>query len=446
SGAEALEMLARHDEVAVILLDVVMETDDAGLRVVRAIRKDMSNRAVRIILRTGQPGQAPEREVILGYDINDYKGKTELTAQKLFTTAIAALRSYDDIMAIEAGRRELERLLDIERANQALRLENERMAAAKAEAEAIAKAKSDFVAMVSHEVRTPMNGIIGMSRLLQDEPTPEERQEYAGIILRSGEALLTILNDLLDSAKLEAGRLELENIDLDPVEVVEESLALMASRAAEKGLALASFIAPDVPGRVSGDPTRLRQVVINLVGNAIKFTEQGSVTVSVERVPVEPGAIGLRIGVHDTGIGISPEAQGRLFKEYAQADASTARKFGGTGLGLAICKRLCEMMGGSIGVDSVPGEGSTFWFTVLLGETTPCKRPVPAAPPAVLLIEPLARIREILARRLSGWGCVVTAVAAPQPAVGAARVLLSMRVADWRGALASLSAAGATVA
>ena len=233
-------------------------------------------------------------------------------------------------------------------------------AEARRRAEEAARVKSDFLAMMSHEIRTPMNGIIGMVRLLLDRPLGREEREHGEMILYSAEALMTILNDILDFSKLEAGKMKIERVAFDLPKLVASVVELMRSRATEKRIALAIRLEDRVPTHVFGDPTRLRQVLLNLVGNAVKFTEHGAVTISVRCPGPEAAVAAVSFAVQDTGIGIANDDQTRLFQDFAQSDASIARRFGGTGLGLAISKRLVEMMGGNISVESLLGEGSTF--------------------------------------------------------------------------------------
>ena len=325
--------------------------------------------------------------------------------------------------------------------NQALAVATSQAEQLTREAQAAARAKAEFLANMSHEIRSPLNAIIGMSELLLETPLSLQQRDFAGTVRTSSDSLLALLNDILDFSKIESGQLELEQASFHLRDCIESALDIAARPAGQKGFDLLCRISEDVPDLLVGDITRLRQVMINLVGNAVKFTEHGEVLLSCEPRVNATGGRCLHVSVRDTGIGIPDESRNRLFKSFSQVEASTARKYGGSGLGLMICQRIVELMGGRIWVDSIMGQGSDFQFEIPLnpaGAPQPTAQSTPElAGQRILIVEDNANQRQILAEQIGRWGMI------PLLASSAAEALaLLTREAPPAGALIDLQLAG----
>jgi len=348
------------------------------------------HRAYRRIYETGKPNRS------LQYEITTKSGQRR------------CLESSISLMHDEQGRAVAFRGVarDITQ-RKAVQLE---LARAKEKAEEATRAKSEFLANMSHEIRTPMNGIMGMYNLLQGTPLTAEQADFVETGQRSAGALLAVINDILDFSKMEAGKLEIESIDFDLRKTIDDLVATPARQAHEKGLELVYKIDHEVPSLLMGDPGRLRQAVVNLMSNAVKFTIEGEVALFVSLQEETRSKVAIRFTFKDTGIGIAKVDQARLFKSFQQVDSSTTRRFGGTGLGLAITKRLVELMGGRMGVESKPGQGSTFWFTAVFEKTAQVEPVSPIAPETVrqkriLIVDDNKTNLDILEGYLKLWGC-----------------------------------------
>lgn len=387
SAAQAKEILQRRSDFAAVLLDVVMESDDAGLRLVEYIRQALGNYRLRIILRTGQPGYAPERRVVKDYDINDYLMKADATQARLTVSVTTAIRGYFDILKAES--------LAVQ-----VRL-----------SEQASIAKTQFLAHMSHEIRTPLSGVVGIVSLLAETSLTDEQQVLINDLQLAADALLGVVNDVLDVAKIEAGKLELHLQTFRPQLLINKVAAVFSASLQRKHIDFR--IQSSLPeGTFVADAQRIQQILINYLSNAQKFTPEGGRIVLRASLQQRGELSTLVVEVEDSGPGIRSERLASIFEAYEQESSSTAAQYGGTGLGLSLCRSFAQLMSGEVGADSEPGRGSRFWLSVpLQAGADPSAGTAPVAGQLngqrILMAEDDVTIQKVMSRILQNQGADV---------------------------------------
>lgn len=344
SAEEAIRTIQEHQDTAVMLLDMVMEHDHAGLDVIRHIRETLQNRFIRIILQTGLPDQAPEHEIMTKYDINDYKIKSLLTRQLLYTAIISALRSYRDLCLIERQRHALEQALE--------------------DAQIAHKTRFQFLANMGHELRTPLHGMISLTELLLKTPITDQQKNYLQRIKHVGWGLADVLNNILELSEIVEGRLVLRETTFSLYTAIAEVMRTLNLQAQWKQIELTYQIAEQVPNLVIGDMQRLKQILMNLLINALKHTLQGQIHLTISQQASPPHCV--LFTIRDTGIGIAKDKHRQIFEPFELGEDILTKRFGGAGLGLTIAKEIIEKMHGRIWLESEPNQGSTFYFSITL--------------------------------------------------------------------------------